>query len=315
MVSMNKLFPIYFVLLVSTWPDADAQSPQISTKDIDHFWQAYDSLGTATNRADSILVIQKYYLDRATPYFKEFIRVRSFTAEEYVKLIAWAPNYWESARPVTQRIAGRTSEIQYVLDRFEKELPDFKIPNVCFAIGCLRTGGTTTRNLILIGSDIAAADSTIDKSELNSWLQSVMGNTGDIVAMIAHEAVHTRQKGTMKTTLLTASLNEGIADFITSEILGLNINEAIHAYGLANECELWREFREIMYGKDMNNWLYNGDRSKGRPADLGYFIGYRIAEEYYLKSHDKWKALENLLNRKMYLKIFQQSRYNGNCSD
>ncbi len=34
----------------------------------------------------------------------------------------------------------------------------------------------------------------------------------------------------------------------------------------------------------------------GRPNDLGYFIGYRIAEAYYNRTADKQHAIRDIIN-------------------
>ena len=65
-------------------------------------------------------------------------------------------------------------------------------------------------------------------------------------------------------------------------------------YGLAHEAELWAEFRERMHGTDYSGWLY-GDPPGERPADLGYFIGYRIAQAYYEKAGDKQAAVREII--------------------
>jgi uncharacterized protein YjaZ len=39
-----------------------------------------------------------------------------------------------------------------------------------------------------------------------------------------------------------------------------------------------------------------GRPSDGRPADLGYFIGYRIAQAYYEKSTHKEKAIADIIS-------------------
>ena len=44
-----------------------------------------------------------------------------------------------------------------------------------------------------------------------------------------------------------------------------------------------------------DNWLYNGEESKKRPADLGYYIGYEICKAYYENSKDKPKALIEII--------------------
>lgn len=51
----------------------------IETRDIANFWIAYDSLATSE---DSIRIFQRLYLDKASPYFKEFL-LKSGYAEKY----------------------------------------------------------------------------------------------------------------------------------------------------------------------------------------------------------------------------------------
>ncbi|MBK8966775.1 MAG: hypothetical protein IPM36_08865 [Lewinellaceae bacterium] len=304
-----RLFQLLLLLLPAGL--CAQHSYRIETADIDNFWRAYDQLPSAATEADSIRIIQTEYIDKATPYFKEFIRIRKFTAPEYVKLLKRYPKYWQSIRPLTENIANRKPEIEQVFKKYREGLPGFKQPNVCFAIGCLRTGGTVAKNLILIGSEIAAADATVETAELSPWLQSIMGNTGDIVAMIAHETVHTQQFNRRKYSLLIGCISEGSADFIAEKLTGLNINPVIHNYGNKHECALWKSFEKDMADtpRDRSNWLYQGQGSDGRPADLGYYIGYKIAEAFYVKQPDKTKALQTMLNQKKYLKIYKKSRY------
>lgn len=295
---------------------ACAQQHTITTEDITHFWEAYDALTSAKSKEDSISIIQQRYIDRATEHFKTFIRIRKFTAEEYVTLLSKYPKFWKSVRPLTENIAYRKAEIETVLQKFKNELPGFEIPDVCFAIGCLRTGGTIGDQLILIGSEIAAANKEVVKDELSPWLKSIIGNTGDIVSMVAHEAVHTRQRGNLRNAgLLVPVLNEGIADFVTEKISEMNINTLIHTYGKENACAIRDEFNEAIQNKstDLKPWLYNGNNSGGRVADLGYYVGYANAELYYNKQSDKQKALEWLLDRSKYKKIYELSGYKESC--
>jgi hypothetical protein len=49
-----------------------------------------------------------------------------------------------------------------------------------------------------------------------------------------------------------------------------------------------------MNGTDASNWLYQGDRSKDRPADLGYFTGARICGAYYKNAADKRRAARDI---------------------
>ncbi len=294
----------------------------IQTEDIGRFWTAFDSLATARSHADSVDVIQRLYIDHASENFIAFIKARNFTAEEYVSVIRRTPKFWASIRPLTERIAGRAAEIEAILDTMAVILPGFQRPDVCFAIGCLRTGGTTSRGLILVGAEIAAADSTVDKSEMNAWLQGILGQTGDIVAMVAHEAVHTRQRGFpfdeffsllkhKRLSLLNQSIGEGAADFIPNRFLGLTINAPLHAYGEAHHAELWCAFSDAIDTSrfEYGDWLYGGSRTSGRPADLGYYIGCRISEAFYDGASNKTRALKTLLRRGQYKKVYRRSGF------
>lgn len=78
----------FLVLLCIAWrssackksPKRDqASSYQIIASDLDHFWQAYDTLKGAE---DSVAVFQKLYLDKASSAFKKFLALRHFTAAQ-----------------------------------------------------------------------------------------------------------------------------------------------------------------------------------------------------------------------------------------
>ncbi len=303
---------LLIIILISFFEFSFSQEKRIiETEDIDNFWIAFDNLKYATCKNDSVNVMQTDYIDQSTEYFKEFIKLRNFTAEEYVILIRKYPEFWNSIRKETEKVKHRKAEIENVLDIYESTLPNFKRPNVCFAIGCLRTGGTVGDNLILVGTELAASTAETEKSELSPWLKSVVGTFGDIVSMVSHETIHTQQKKGKLKNLVEFTINEGVADFLSEKITGFRINKISFTYGQENDCELRKDFlNDFSKNKaDISNWLYNGSKSINRPADLGYYIGYKIAEEYYNNATNKEKAISKLLDRKNYMKIFKNSEY------
>jgi uncharacterized protein YjaZ len=151
----------------------------------------------------------------------------------------------------------------------------------------------------------------------------VIGNSGDIVSMIAHEAVHTQERGIpvweifkllkhKRLTLLNMCIMEGNADFVTQELLGLNINAWVHRYGKEHACALNREFQQAIDETpfDSSRWLHNGNATTAdRPADLGYYVGSEIAKGYYENTPNKQKALKTLLKRGKYKKVYKKSGY------
>jgi uncharacterized protein YjaZ len=64
-----------------------------------------------------------------------------------------------------------------------------------------------------------------------------------------------------------------------------------------------------MNGTKTSNWLYQGDKSKDRPADLGYYIGYRIAQSYYEHASDKKQAIRDILTVSDFGSFLRDSHY------
>ncbi|CAM3645663.1 DUF2268 domain-containing protein [Pontibacter korlensis] len=274
-------------------------SYKVETQDIENFWKAYDHL---KHSSDSVSTFQELYLDKASPYFKEFLQLRNFTAKEYVQLVRTMPEFWKTIRSLTEDVQNRKSELQPAFDKLLELYPSFRQPDVCFAIGTLRTGGTTSEGLILIGTEIVAADQTVNLNEFdrNDFMRLVLRNqTGDIIGVVAHEAVHTQQPGgdNADESLLKQTIVEGAADFIASLMLGrITQSKAIYDYGLEHERELWNEFyTDVKNGKAIGdtNWMY--DYRTNRPADLAYFIGFRICEAYYNNAKDKKQAIADII--------------------
>ena len=51
-----------------------------------------------------------------------------------------------------------------------------------------------------------------------------------------------------------------------------------------------------MDSTNLNAWMYQGDRvPPGRPADLGYWMGYKISKAYYTNATDKKAAVKDIL--------------------
>jgi hypothetical protein len=307
---------LFFLLLPISQVYSQNDTPIIINSDINRFWEAFDMLSYANNLPDSIRIIQQGYLDKASIGLKKFIKVRNITANSLLYQIKKAPAYWKGIRPNTYLIQEYKADIASQMDLYDQSLRNFRPPFICFAIGQLTSGGTVRDNWLLIGTEMVTSDSTIDKSQLTEWHRSVLPKEPKILEFTAHEMVHTQQRFGLvylwameRNRLLTMSIKEGAADFVSEKITGLNINESIHPYGLANEEELWKEFSEEMYGKDFSKWLYNGEKSSNRPADLGYFIGYRICEAYYEQSKNKEKALHKIIKTNSYRRLLKKSGY------
>lgn len=318
--ALKRLLLTYLLLLLIA-VNTNGQTTTIVTSDIDNFWDAFDRLHNAKTKEDSILIIDVLYLGKASTGLKKFIKARDLTAEKYVVQIGRFPEYWKSVRPNTLSIIDYKSEIESQMLLYQKSLKNFKTPKICFAIGLLSTGGTVRDGWLLIGSEMVASDSSTVREGMNGWLKNILPDKPMILEFTAHETVHTQQRfglgviwGYLNHRLLTMVIMEGAADFIAEKVTGTAINKKMYGYGYAHEDEIWKEFSNEMMGNKYNKWLYNGNSSKERPADLGYFIGYRICEAYYNQSEDKEKALNEILKTNSFRKFLRKSGYQDTFS-
>jgi hypothetical protein len=306
-------FVFMIILLINRQFWQSKKTYSIETTDITHFWQAFDSLKHAHNYRDSLEIIRQNYLDRMTFYGEKFITARSYTDTEFIRVIRKYPIYFQELRRKTDHLIAHYTEIDSVFGKLNIAIPDYRIPDICFAIGCFRGGGTITKNkdAVLIGCEIAFADSIMNITEFTGTLQRMFSHAdGSIGFLIAHESIHCQQWNGQNNTLLSLALSEGTADFLAGKLLHRPVK---NPYGFKHECELWQEFKSGMNSIDISKWMYNTSPNEIRPADLGYFMDTRICEAYYDKRVDKAKAITFMLNRANYLGVLSQSGYNGNC--
>ena len=92
-------------------------------------------------------------------------------------------------------------------------------------------------------------------------------------------------------------------------ISGRHINEHVHEGANQREDSLWTAFRVKMNDTDTSGWLYNANNAEGVPADLGYWMGYKIVESYYEKSPDKEAALAEILQIRDAQDFLERSGY------
>lgn len=291
----------------------------VLTADIDHFWEAVDNLKNCHSRWDSVLSFQNLYLDRATNGLIDFIRVRNFAAEEFVSTIARYPKYYNSVRPYTYESKKAEPLIEEVFAKLKSIYGNFKPFKVCFAIGVHRTGGTVSDRYVLLGTEMITTGKNVDYSELQGdWAPKDRTKEPDIPlkikGMIAHECVHTQQKSKLNEKAVVCNqlyncLREGIANFIGELITGETNYSVVNEYGDKHENALWEEFKATLCSSDARKWLYNGGTAKDRPADLGYYIGYKIAQTYYKNATDKSQAIKDIIDMDDPLNFLQKSGY------
>lgn len=274
----------------------DPDEVQLVTSDIDHFWLAYDlAEGKTTEEKRSIF--ESEYLAKGSIGLKDFIDARIESAEGLVEVIEARPIYYASIRESSNRVLELTDQIRGYMHNWRQLYDKAVFPDVYFLIGKMTSGGTTSSNGLLIGTEISCRTDNLPKDELTEWYLEVLRPVEDIPYIVIHELIHTQQAYDYgENTLLGQCINEGSADFLGELATGKHINPHLHVYGDAHETELWESFSNEMLENNFDNWLYNGGGStEARPADLGYYVGYKICEAHYLKTADKKAAIEDIL--------------------
>lgn len=269
---------------------------KLVTSDIGNFWRAYD-LSEGKSTKEKIEIFETEYLSKGSTGLKDFIEARIETAEKLVEAVEAMPKYYASARKSSYRVPEMTDQIRQFMFKWKSLYADAVFADVYFMIGRMITGGTTSGNGLLIGTEMYCRTDDLPDDELSTWHLQVLTSIEHIPVIVMHELMHIQQSYMNKNvTALSHSVFEGAADFLGELVCGRHINPHLHEYGQEHETELWNAFSKELDQEDIGNWLYNGWKTnREKPADLGYYMGYRICESYYEKMADKKQAIRDIL--------------------
>lgn len=290
---MKHPLSILFILLLC---NAFGQQ-KIITADIDHFWEAYDKISQAKDSAAQYKYLNDLYISKASAGLESLMRVRRYTAKTYVDAINNYPMFWNSIRQNTFKSKTLGTEINAAVEKLRKIYPDLKPSTIYFAIGVFRTNGTIDGNKILIGSEMALSDKSVNTQELPEHpkeFNRLYTPIDDIELLCTHEYVHTQQKPFVD-NLLSYCLYEGIAEFVSTTAIGKKSNIPAVAYGKENYAKVRDKFEEDVFVPARTfNWLWSESTVFGY-RDLGYAVGFQVAEKYYNRAKDKKKAVKDLV--------------------
>ncbi|MGB3542000.1 hypothetical protein [Rubrivirga sp.] len=295
-------YPFAALLCALLIPASLAQTADevVITADVERFWQAFDAVSAAPDSVAQYRLLDELFVAPGTPGLHALMERRGYTAEEYVTTILGAPRFWASVRENTLRAGDYAEEIGQVVERLRALYPALRPAQIFFTVGALRTGGTTLGDRVLIGSEIAMADSAAVTDELPDWLRDNLRRhfdsnpIEDVVLLNAHEYVHTQQ-GEFGADLLSVALQEGVAEYVS--VLAAEQPSAAPsvAFGQSNEPRVRDRFATEMFSGRWNDWLYNNTENTFGVRDLGYYVGYAIAEQYVERSADRTRAIARLI--------------------
>jgi hypothetical protein len=310
--------------------NADPDKARFVTSDIQNFWRAFDLASKEADKAKKVAIYQVEYFDKGSAGLQDFVSSRIGTARALVETVDMLPRFYASVRPGTLRVAEMEKKIRRSFRKFKKLYPEAVFPDIYFVIGTASTGGTASKNGLLIGTELygttaqtprdefPAAFRTFlkdvkDDDELNALvakaLDTALKSIDSLPTIVAHESCHFNQNYPKQVTVLEKSIQEGSCDLIAELTAGDVINPSLKAYGNQHEERLWRDFEAQMTGKDLSLWMYNSFKIKDRPGDLGYYMGYKISQEYYRNARDKKAAVREILNIQDFNAFFEKSGY------
>lgn len=254
------------------------------TKDSKNFWEAFDKMSKSKENPFV------GYMQKGSPGVKGFTENRILNADSLFSAVKKRKADYELSRNVLDGLPSKEKRVRAIYSALKYWYPKAKFPPIYFVYGRFNSGGTSSPEGIIIGTEM---------------LQNLDGISG----LIAHELIHYQQKIEGKDMLLKWCLLEGGADFIGELISGESINKFEYKYGEQNLDKLCQEFVMRLKNPDYQDWLYGTSKKDDRPNDLGYWIGYKITEAYFNKQKDKQKAIDEIINIKDPLQFLKQSGF------
>ena len=267
------------------------------TEDIDRFWTAYDSIRSTPDTAQQSAYLERLYLAPGTTGLRELREVRSYRAEEYLAAIRDYPAFWESIRRSTRNTATLRQQVDRQVDSLGALYPDLRPATAYLSMGVFRTGGTLLGNHILIGSEMMLPDSTAATDGLPQARQHYFATypVRDYFPFLCiHEYVHALQKE-MVHNLLSYCIYEGIAEFMAVLATGEESYAPAVAYAAEHPTQVRDRFEQEMYMPSKTyDWLW-GDTAVYGHRDMGYAVGYQLAQGYYGQAADKAAAIRIMI--------------------
>jgi uncharacterized protein YjaZ len=275
---MSKL-----LLLVFLFP-LRLPAQQVVTTDLDHFWQALDSIRATKDTAVQRSYIHQMYIDPASEGLKAFMRNKEGMEKRWIDLINDDPVFWDSIRV-------KSSNLKLIIPGIEENIANYKLlypalqpSKIFFLIGLRQQGGTIRNNLSIIGTEVLLSDPAF--TAIDDWISLCM-----------HEYTHTQQKRPdfQKMDVLTSTIREGACDFMAELVTKKVVKRPYMDYGIKHEAEVLSLFKKEMLTNKNDNWVSTGDNPDLPAPDLGYFVGYRICKSYYERHSNKQQAVVEIL--------------------
>jgi len=263
--------------------NAPAVLPVIHTEDVDRFYRIYDAAGGHPSAEH----LQSDYLDAGSEGLHELARRRNVTGARIAETIEKRPAVYADAKRCMAVLPRVRERLAKAIAKLAQLYPESRLPPVTIAVGRGKPVG--------IGSPAAGVQIGLEALCATDWLNPDVEER--FVTVIAHEYAHTQQAASLADnehpSVLEGSLAEGTAEFVAELITGHVSSGYFPALTRGREKAIETAFAADVDKTDLSDWLYNS--KPDQPADLGYWVGYRIVKTYYRHARDKRAALREIL--------------------
>lgn len=275
--------------------------------DLNNFIHAFANADKNWSAAASVFYRDYFAKASSALFFYQKFKIES-SAHQFAYRVEDKKAYFRAILNNLKYLPEQESTLRGYFHQFETLYPEAIFPDVHFVVGCFNAGGTSSSYGLIIGTEMHAKTDGADLSNFSDWEKQVVRDFSNLPLITLHELVHIQQNDHYE-NLLGNAIYEGAADFVSALICGTHINQYVHDWANKHEEEVWTAFKAEMYGANTNKWIGNADQTKDKPADLGYYVGYKICEAYYNKQSDKTKALKDIITISNWEEFFQQSGY------
>ena len=279
----------------------DPVKVQFFYDDVRNFLYAMDMLDKG---GDAEAILQKEYLDKATPGLKEYIRESGATAKRFVEVIQKKTAQYSALRALPDQLIPQERNIREAFADLAKVVPDPVFIPIYYFIGIGSSGLNAQPSEY--GIIVALTELSEDPSVLK--------------APLVHELIHVKNALTVgieeymqvfgpKMSLLALSIREGTAYFLTLLSTGEHTHIRAYNYLIENEKTIWERFKADMNNRDPGDWMFRHPKDLDIPMDLGYVVGSRIVESYYNHTENKEEAVREILSVTDFSDFLAQSGY------
>lgn len=256
-------------------------------------------------------IIQSQYFNPASPGLTELIKKDGLSAQGFSQYLKKNYNFIKSICKEIDFIESDSTRLRSLLKKYSDTFSTAKYQPVYFLIGQNYHGGTVTNEGFVIELQLNSLGLKI--IDFTSQDTTRISHYHDLDQIFIHEQVHvSREEQYISGSLKRMSIDEGSCDYIAYIITGKKGNPDTYLYGAENFESLKKEWKQDLE-KDLKSvrslWVWNWGKKQERPPDLGYFIGFKIAESYFNNSENKEKALIEILEMKDYESFYETSGF------